>query len=180
MKDYIGPLGPISWKESDIAMLQSGFWAAVQKCTEFHQGIHRTFITGVTHLNQFTSDFDISMDLSLHQDASTMCGLTESEVLHTLQCICSDENKVNMHFNQLKHYTSGYHFCKQQTVQKMYNTRLAIWYFDVRYLWKPSSYRGDWLTRNSSRTSTPRFGFRKLLNPWRRFCKPAQTSLKLP
>jgi len=122
-----------SWSHTAAAHLLKGFWSTVKAGKEDYYGIDRVYLTGVTPLllSDLTSGFNEQANISFSPQFSTICGLTQSEVLGALKVICNDEKEVQKHLSELKFYANGYHFCNQRIVEPVFNTQSALSYLQV-------------------------------------------------
>jgi hypothetical protein len=104
------------------------FYKAVKIGTE--SVIDRIFITGVSPimLDDLTSGFNISKNLTMHPICGEMLGFTEEEVRRIV-----DQFKFNIEpevlMNQLRNNYNGYLFHEEGKV-KMYNPDMILYFFD--------------------------------------------------
>ncbi|KAF8533195.1 hypothetical protein BDD12DRAFT_984581 [Trichophaea hybrida] len=85
-----------------------------------------------TEIESLLKDFCgfISRHVSFEQDFSTVCGLSQSDVLAALKLVYNDEEKVQQCLEELTYYANGYHFCSERTVPTVFNTETAMWYLN--------------------------------------------------
>jgi hypothetical protein len=95
--------------------------------------IHKVFITGVTPLllSDLTGGANDWHNITFDPQYSTLCGLTQSDVLEALKAICNSEDEIEEHFRRLNFYANGYHFSKHQKVEEVFNTKTAVSYLEV-------------------------------------------------
>jgi hypothetical protein len=108
------------------------FWSNVKANKSAH-GIKKVYITGVTplFLSDLISGGNDQENISFSSQISTICGLTQSDVLEALRIICNNEEEVQKHFKELKQHTNGYHFCDERRVDPIFNTQTALSYLQV-------------------------------------------------
>src|SRR3954452_11591337 len=126
------PHNPRSWSTSQSFILLKAFWTNV-KAGKSRHGIKKVYITGVTPLlmNDFISGANDQENISLSPRISTICGLTQPDVLGALRAICENEEEVKKHLGELEHYINGYHFCQERSVKRVFNTQTALSYLEV-------------------------------------------------
>ncbi|KAF8536318.1 hypothetical protein BDD12DRAFT_807873 [Trichophaea hybrida] len=126
------PTDPLSWSGNKVACDLISFWSAVKYCmtVNHNRGIKKTFITGITPLMliQNSSCFKFAQNISFDPEFSTMCGLTQSDVLAALKIVYKDQKKVEQCLHELTSYTNGYHFCGETTVPTVFNPDAVMWY----------------------------------------------------
>src|SRR2546429_8013854 len=104
------------------------------------QGIRKVFIAGISplSLSGIGSAFNVARNLSFHQDLAGLCGLTSSDLEAALKEIGEDDK----HLSEMTKCFNGYHFCKNKTVETVYNTETCLAYL------QSIVDRGDLETRN--------------------------------
>jgi len=130
---YMNPHNPGSWSDTRIALLLKDFWSAVKAGKEQFYGIDKVYMTGVMPLllSDITSGANDQQNITFNSKFSTLCGLTRSDVLGALKAICNNEEEVQEHFRRLQFYANGFHFCKHQKVERVFNTETALSYLHV-------------------------------------------------
>ena len=126
------PHDPRSWSNTEPFILLKAFWSNV-KAGKSARGIKKVYITGVTPLllSDLISGGSDQENISFSSQISTICGLTQSDVLEALRIICDDEEEVQKHFKELKRHANGYHFCDERRVDPVFNTQTALSYLQV-------------------------------------------------
>ncbi|OCK88579.1 DUF1703-domain-containing protein [Cenococcum geophilum 1.58] len=131
--EFMDPHNPRSWFDTTAASFLKGFWSVVKAGKKSYYGIDRVYLTGVIPLllSNITSGFNEQENLSFSPQYSTICGLTQSDVLGALKAICNDEKEVQEHLEELKFYANSYHFCDERIVEPVFNTHSALLYLQA-------------------------------------------------
>jgi hypothetical protein len=92
------------------------------------EGIKKVFITGISplSLSSLGSAFNLSRNVSFHQNLAGLCGLTRSDLEVVLEEICRGE--ACDHLSIMTKSFNGYHFCGYKTVGTVYNTETCLAY----------------------------------------------------
>ena len=61
-----------------------------------------------------------------------LCGLTYSDLEDALMGIYKDPEAYNGFLSEMTKFFNGYHFCKDETVQTVYNTETCLAYLQCR------------------------------------------------
>jgi hypothetical protein len=133
------PHDPRQWSDAEPAHVLKSFWSSVKAGTALMHGIIKVYTTGITPLllSDFFSGANNQHNISFEPEFSAICGLTQSDVLGALRIMCNNEEKVQKHLRELGHYANGYHFCQEQSVDRVFNTQTALSYLEVsRHLFK--------------------------------------------
>jgi Predicted AAA-ATPase len=103
------------------------FWSTVKSLCS--QKIERVFITGISplSLSGIGSGFNVARNLSFHPHLAGLCGLTSSDLETVLEEICKDD-KHDKHLSEMTKSFNGYHFCRNKTVETVYNTETCLAY----------------------------------------------------
>ena len=127
------PHDPKSWSNSKPSLVLKAFWSTIKAGVASEYGIKKVYITGVTPLllSDLISGANDQENISFSPQMSTICGLTRSDVLEALKVVCNNEEEVQKHFEELRHYTNGYQFCQQRRVEPVFNTQTALSYLEV-------------------------------------------------
>ena len=128
------PYDPKAWSETEPFRLLKAFWSNVKAGNKLSYGIQKVYITGVTPLllSDLISGANDQENISLSPRMSTICGLTESDVLGALKIICKDDKEeIQKHLGELKRHANGYHFCDHRKVDPVFNTQTALQYLQV-------------------------------------------------
>src|SRR5436305_14182581 len=98
------PHDPGPWKNSKPFTVLKAFWTNV-KAGKSRYGIKKVYITGVTPLlmSDLISGANDQENISLSPRISTICGLTQSDVLRV---ICKNEEEIQKHLRELEYYTN--------------------------------------------------------------------------
>jgi Predicted AAA-ATPase len=128
--ESLNPAEPYKTTLENIAVERTfrSFWYTVKSLGS--QGcIQKVFITGISplSLSAFGSSFNVTRDLSFHQDLAGLCGLTYSDLEDVLREIenCEAPN----HLSEMTKSFNGYHFCRNKKVGTVYNTEMCLAYF---------------------------------------------------
>ncbi|MEN0050094.1 MAG: AAA family ATPase [Bacteroidota bacterium] len=95
--------------------------------------IDRIFVTGVSPitLDSLTSGFNISTNISLYEEFSTMLGFKEEEVVQLLEGIEIQKEKLEELLALMRSWYNGYSFAKDGA-RKVYNSDMVL-YFATEY-----------------------------------------------
>ena len=130
--EYIDPHDPKPWSDSEPFRVLKAFWSNI-KAGKSRYGIKKVYITGVTPLlmSDLISGAHDQENISLSPRISTICGLTQSDVLGALRVICNNEEEVQKRLRELEYYTNGYHFSQGRSEERVFNTQTALSYLEV-------------------------------------------------
>ena len=92
------PHDPRPWSDSEPFRILKAFWTNV-KAGKSRYGIKKVYITGVTPLpmSDHISGANDQENISFSPRVSTICGLTQSDVLGALRVIYNNEEEVQKH-----------------------------------------------------------------------------------
>ena len=126
------PHDPTPWTNSKPFRVLKAFWTNV-KAGKSRYGIQKVYITGVTPLllSDLISGANNQENITFSPRISTICGLTQSDVLGALRAICNNEEEVQKHLKKLQYHANGYHFCDEREVDPVFNTQTALSYLQV-------------------------------------------------
>jgi hypothetical protein len=127
------PKAKVAWEDTAVGRTFRSFWATIKSlCTKGF--IQRTFITGISplSLSSLGSAFNVARNLSFHGDLAGLCGLTYADLDDALEGI--DEGaEPNIGFlSEMSKFFNGYHFCKDEIVETVYNTETCLAYLQCR------------------------------------------------
>ena len=126
--------GPkITWEDTAVGRTFKSFWATIKSlCTDSF--IKRTFITGISPLSLSTlgSAFNVARNLSFDRDLAGLCGLTYSDLEDALKRIPEEAKAKTGFLSEMTKFFNGYHFCKDETVETVYNTETCLAYLQRR------------------------------------------------
>lgn len=90
--------------------------------------IDRIFITGISPimLDDLTSGFNISSNITLNAELNEMLGFTEEDVLHLMKKLGIEKESLQ---NLLREYYNGYLF-HAECSQRLYNPDMILYFFD--------------------------------------------------
>src|SRR5437763_505823 len=127
------PHDPRAWSDTEPFNVLKSFWSSVKAGIKWGHGIEKVYITGVTPLllSDLISGANDQENITFSPRISTICGLTQSDVLGALRAICKKEEEVQKHLRELEYYTNGYHFCQERSVERVFNTQTALSYLEV-------------------------------------------------
>ncbi|KAI8344978.1 hypothetical protein B0O80DRAFT_534669, partial [Mortierella sp. GBAus27b] len=108
--------------------LLKGFWAAVKSMLG-PRTIVKCFITGVSPLSMsdHTSGFNVATYVSWDEELSSLCGLTEEDVLAALEQ-CGPNIDVQGHLETMKTHYNGYNFVEVGGASCVFNTNTCLEY----------------------------------------------------
>lgn len=131
--EYMDPQNPGLWCGAEPFRTLKSFWATIKAGGSSAYGIRKVYITGVTPLllSDIISGANNHDNISFRARISTLCGLTQSDVLEALRTICNNEEEAQKHVKKLEHHANGYHFCQEQKVDPVFNTQTALSYLNV-------------------------------------------------
>ena len=123
----------IAWEDTAVGRTFKSFWATI-KSLGAEGIIRRIFITGISplSLSGLGSAFNVARNLSFHRDLAGLCGLTYSDLEDALNGICEDPEAYNSFLSEMTKFFNGYHFCKDETVETVYNTETCLAYLQCR------------------------------------------------
>ncbi|RPA89499.1 DUF1703-domain-containing protein [Choiromyces venosus 120613-1] len=130
--EYMDPHNSQPWAESDASSLVKDFWATVKDNVRLPYGIQKCFITGISPLSlaDNTSGFNIAVNMSFEQEVAGLCGLSRADVEGTLERICKSKADVERHLDKLTRYANGYHFCRYEKSEPVFNTDTSLEYLE--------------------------------------------------
>ncbi|KAK6331391.1 hypothetical protein TWF730_004473 [Orbilia blumenaviensis] len=126
----------IVWHDTPAEQTFKSFWSAVKYWST--KGIDRVFITGISPLSLSTAGgvFNVTRNVSFHEDLAGLCGLKNSEIATALKEIGEHSKKISKdtissdkHLSEMTKSFNGYHFCKHTPVDNVYNTETCLQYF---------------------------------------------------
>jgi Predicted AAA-ATPase len=125
--------GPkIAWEDTAVGRTLKSFWATI-KSLGTEGIIRRIFITGISPLSlSVGSAFNAARNLSFDRDLTGLCGLTYSDLEDALMGIYKDPKACNSFLSEMTKFFNGYHFCKDETVETVYNTETCLAYLQCR------------------------------------------------
>jgi len=127
----------IAWKGSGVAGALKAFWAAVKAATCYQYGIQKVSLTGIAPflLTHLCAGFNIAENGSFLPHFSEVCGLTTDGVKDAVGLLYgADEEKAQKHLEKLEEYTYGYRFSNTESVPKVFNPAIVMWYLEVIFL----------------------------------------------
>jgi hypothetical protein len=119
-----------AWGDTEVEQTFKSFWAII-KSLGTEGRIQRIFITGISplSLSGLGSAFNVVRNLSFHRDLAGLCGLTYSDLQDALKDIHEDPGVYDNNLSEMTKYFNGYHFCRDQMVETVYNTETCLAYF---------------------------------------------------
>ncbi|RPA92487.1 hypothetical protein L873DRAFT_190163 [Choiromyces venosus 120613-1] len=128
--EYMDPHNSQPWAESDASSLVKDFWATVKGMMRLPYGIQKCFITGISPLSlaDNTSGFNIAVNMSFKKEVAGICGLSRADVEGALERICKSKADVERHLDRLTRYANGYHFCRYEKSEPVFNTDTSLEY----------------------------------------------------
>ncbi|RPA91704.1 hypothetical protein L873DRAFT_270356 [Choiromyces venosus 120613-1] len=132
--EYMDPHNSQPWAESDASSLVKDFWATVKDNVGLPYGIQKCFITGISPLSlaDNTSGFNIAVNMSFKKEVAGLCGLSRADVEGALERICKSKADVERHLDRLTRYANGYHFCRYEKSEPVFNTDTSLEYLQTR------------------------------------------------
>ncbi|MEI6287128.1 MAG: AAA family ATPase [Bacillota bacterium] len=105
------------------------FYKAIKEGTS--SGIERLFMTGVSPvmLDDLTSGFNITANLTLKPELNGMLGLTDAEVEELARQVCPREIDLTRLQEDLRLYFNGYKFSVMAS-ERIYNTNMVIYFME--------------------------------------------------
>ena len=105
------------------------FYKAIKEGTS--SSIERLFMTGVSPvmLDDLTSGFNITNNLTLKPELNAMLGLTSEEVSALVIEVCPDTMNLQKLQDDLREYFNGYKFSAEAT-EKVFNTNMVIYFLE--------------------------------------------------
>ncbi|KIX03496.1 uncharacterized protein Z518_07049 [Rhinocladiella mackenziei CBS 650.93] len=70
--------------------------------------------------------------MSFNKNLAGLCGFTHSDLEDALEGIYEDPEVYNGFLSEMTKFFNGYHFCKDKTVETVYNTETCLAYFQCR------------------------------------------------
>ncbi|RPB01585.1 hypothetical protein L873DRAFT_634150 [Choiromyces venosus 120613-1] len=133
--EYIDPHNSQPWAESDASSLVKDFWATVKDNVGLPYGIQKCFITGISPLSlaDNTSGFNIAVNMSFKKEVAGLCGLSRADVEGALERICKSKADVERHLDRLTRYANGYHFCRYEKSEPVFNTDTSLEYLQASF-----------------------------------------------
>ena len=91
------------------------------------RGIERVFVTGVSPvaLNDLTSGFNTTTDLSHHPALTALCGFREAEIRKVLESL--DSGEAEEHLDTMRVWYNGYRFA-EETAEPVYNPTNVLYF----------------------------------------------------
>ncbi|RPA90217.1 DUF1703-domain-containing protein [Choiromyces venosus 120613-1] len=131
--EYMDPHNSQPWAESGASSLVKGFWATVKEMVYLPYGIRKCFITGISPLSlaDITSGFNISVNISFKKEVAGLCGVSRADVQGALKKICQSKADVKSHLDRLTRYANGYHFCRYEKSEPVFNTDTSLEYLQA-------------------------------------------------
>ncbi|KAH0564824.1 hypothetical protein GP486_001784 [Trichoglossum hirsutum] len=129
--DYLEPYRN-TWEGTAIEMTFRSFWTAVSSLA--WRGIKKTFITGISPLtlSGVSSGYNMARNLSFHKDLAGLCGLTRTDIQSALEVVCGpNSDAYKKHLSAMTEHFNGYHFCKNEKVDTIYNTETCLAYLQA-------------------------------------------------
>jgi hypothetical protein len=122
-----------TWDNTAVGYTFKTFWSVVKLLCS--REIKRVFITGISplSLSGVSSAFNMAANLSFHPSLAGLCGLTSSDLEKVLKEIYKDDkpdkpDNPDKHLSEMTKSFNGYHFCRHQTVETVYNTETCLAY----------------------------------------------------
>ncbi|MEI6285637.1 MAG: AAA family ATPase, partial [Bacillota bacterium] len=105
------------------------FYKAIKEGTS--SSIERLFMTGVSPvmLDDLTSGFNITINLTLKPELNAMLGLTSEEVSELAAEVCPAKMNLPKLQDDLREYFNGYKFNAEAT-EKVFNTNMVIYFLE--------------------------------------------------
>ena len=106
------------------------FYKAIKEGTS--SSIERLFMTGVSPvmLDDLTSGFNITSNLTQEPALNAMLGLTETEVQNLAAEVCPDSMDLQKLQDDLREYFNGYKF-STRAKDRVYNTNMVIYFLEA-------------------------------------------------
>ena len=106
------------------------FYKAIKEGTS--SSIERLFMTGVSPvmLDDLTSGFNITANLTLERQLNAMLGLTDAEVEELAREVCPADMNLTKLQEDLRIYFNGYKFSSMAT-ERVYNTNMVIYFLEA-------------------------------------------------
>jgi hypothetical protein len=122
-----------AWEDTAVGRTFKSFWATI-KSLGAAGIIRRIFITGISplSLSSLGSAFNVVRNMSFDRDLARLCGLTYSDLEDALKKIYEDPEAYNSILSEMTKFFNGYHFCKEETVETVYNTETCLAYLQCR------------------------------------------------
>ena len=105
------------------------------------------FITGVSpiDLSHVTSGFNIQANVSFDYRLAGLCGLTRGDINHAFsllpakkaaenEALPPDESSNDKDIDNLANQANGYHFCRNRTVETVFNTTTCMEYLQEHFM----------------------------------------------
>jgi hypothetical protein len=118
-----------AWEGTAVGSTFKSFWSTI-KSLALDGFIPRVFITGISplSLSSVGSSFNILSNVSFDKDLSGLCGLIISDVIDALKKVCEDPTKRDLVLLEMIESFNGYHFCKSEKVESVFNTETCLAY----------------------------------------------------
>ncbi|KIX08774.1 uncharacterized protein Z518_03431 [Rhinocladiella mackenziei CBS 650.93] len=123
----------VDWDDTQVGRTLKSFWSTMKSlCAE--GDIRRIFITGISplSLSSLGSAFNVTKNVSFNKNLAGLCGLTYSDLEDALKGIYEDPEVYNGFLSEMTKFFNGYHFCKDKTVETVYNTETCLAYLQCR------------------------------------------------
>ncbi|KAG0129489.1 hypothetical protein HOY82DRAFT_651946 [Tuber indicum] len=78
------------------------------------------------------SGFNIAVTMSFKKEVAGVCGLNRADVEGALKRVCNSKAEVERHLDKLTKYANGYHFCRYQKSESVFNTDTSLEYLQAR------------------------------------------------
>ena len=116
-----------AWENTAVGLTFKSFWSTV-KSLGGEGFIRRVFITAISplSLSSVRSSFNVLRNLSFHRDLAGLCCLTHSNLEDALKQMGKEPEECNRVLSGMTESFNGYHFCKDETVQTVYNTETGL------------------------------------------------------
>jgi hypothetical protein len=119
-----------AWENTAVERTFRSFWSMVKRLRS--NTIRKVFITGISplSLSSLGSAFNITRNLSFDEDLAGLCGLKYSDLKQVLEQICEHDER-DEHLSVMTKFFNGYHFCRDKTVETVYNTETCLAYLQA-------------------------------------------------
>ncbi|MBK8452605.1 MAG: AAA family ATPase [Thiofilum sp.] len=97
--------------------------------------IARVFITGVSPivLADMTSGYNVAVNIALHEELNSLCGITEVELIELLTEVvdgCQSNGSVSYLLDTMRQFYNGYRFCHDLKEPTVYNPTLCFYFLN--------------------------------------------------
>ncbi|KIX05369.1 uncharacterized protein Z518_06241 [Rhinocladiella mackenziei CBS 650.93] len=123
----------VDWDDTQVGRTFKSFWSMMKRLCA-RGDIRRIFITGISplSLSSLGSAFNVTKNVSFNKNLAGLCGLTYSDLEDALKGIYEDPEVYNGFLSEMTKFFNGYHFCKDKTVETVYNTETCLAYLQCR------------------------------------------------